>query len=283
MAERGRLPTEDSPHPTAEEMEALHRLHFAREFRDIIDEALAFGVPWRTSQDDWERRLASLAVSDREKQELRGLAALKTELLASKGVRDGLRAVRSEHAVSGKNWLDALLAEAVSVAGREGHRDLARVLSALHASTAKGDFEMVGTDLGKRYRTMLASANAYLDAQDRTLVGARRQAMSKVLAKAFFRSEPDLTRMEERLETICEMLGSGLYTHMVNAYGPPRTDDWQEAVKAEITERRNWGDGKRDPREYRMHVHYVRAVLRGWGLSGQEADDATEGVGFETP
>lgn len=243
----------------------------------VIREVLAIGEPWRVDPAVWERMLEGLSISDEQKSSLRSLARWKTEIIASIAVRHVLRQARQDLGLGADEWLVALIGEAVAVSGEAGQPKLSRILSAIQAAVANGESDKLSTFEGKRFRTMRAAADDYLTKRSQSLVGAKRQDMSRLLARAFFQDESQ--HIDVRVETVCDMLGGALYVHMVNAYGLPQ-EGWEAKVASKVHALSSKTDGKRDKREWRGPVHYVRAVLRGWGLSEPEANDATDGVDF---
>jgi hypothetical protein len=178
--------------------------------------------------------------------------------------RDELRAARAR-VPDPRLWLAGLLLEGTQAALSAGENDLARVLLALSQAHEAGALP----DLLARKGTILGNSNTFVERQTGSAVGARRPLLLKQIAEGFAPepTEKTLPRILSTVENAFRVVGEPVL-------GPPHAD-WQARIAKECRKVQN-----RSNDADRLPIHYVRAVLRGWGLSEAKANDATKGIDF---
>jgi hypothetical protein len=156
----------------------------------------------------------------------------------------------------------AYLQRAAALAGGE----LGRVLLALESATFHGD--SIVNDR-KRRGTLLGIANGYLEEKpEDVLVGASRSEFVRRIAERFQPEPADVGACARDL--VLWMEGVGLE----RVIGPSKGEWWLDVVRqCEIV--RNRSEASR-----RLPIDYARGVLRGWGLTEEQAGQAAKPIGY---
>jgi hypothetical protein len=185
--------------------------------------------------------------------EIAGVEALALELF-------------NEERGNGDEWLECLLLMALRHAKRMNEGNLMRVLNALVSAHQKGELPKL---LGRKSNTtMVGHADAYLGKE--SVVGGPRVTWAKRIAQAFDPEPGDEAAVEHRAKVVCGWLHN---SGAEQSLGAPRQKgdepSWPLRVVAECCKLR-----ATKPSTDRRPYHYARAVLRGWGMTSAQADDA---------
>jgi hypothetical protein len=158
--------------------------------------------------------------------------------------------------------LSNLLMHAGSVAANQGLASLTRVLTALEVASDEGDLTWLDAKHGP-----VASARAFLAKRGRSGVAPSRPDLARWLARHAPPANRDLHDPIVLHEAVSLAMLALVAKRAELVIGPAiGTDD---DVRARLgDELRALARGSQ-----RSPLHYVRAVLRGWGLSAAEAKD----------